>query len=56
MINVITKIIIFNKSIMRGQNYRSKIPCGLPTVTQMLSQVTVKTSWPAPTATSWVLT
>ncbi len=43
---------MFNKLIGRGLSCRSKIPCGLPTISAQLSSTSNKTSWLARTMTS----
>ncbi len=44
--------LIFNKQILQGPSCRSKIPCGLQTISKILLSVSTKTSRPALIATS----
>jgi hypothetical protein len=43
---------IFYKLIVRGLSCWSKIPCGSPTIGKILLSSSIKTLWPAHTATS----
>ncbi len=38
--------------IGRGPSYWSKIPCGSPTISEILSSTSIQTLWAGPTATS----
>ncbi len=44
--------LIFNKQILRGLSCRSKISCGLQTISKLLLSVSTKTSRPALIATT----
>ncbi len=52
--NFVTRwLIIFGRWIVRGLSCWFGIPCGSPTISEILLSTTIKTLWPARTTTSF---